>query len=380
LLQDKGEFHIENAFSYIGQLDKHAPRLTVKETFDFALNCKAGERTSREAFSSEQLDDISMTSTSEVTGEETALMQHRSGGGLEDMTLKLMGLESVKDNLVSQCSGGQYRRVTVGEMLNPWTSVLCGDEISNGLDASSTYDMVQSLLYVGRFNRLTRIFSLLQPSPETVSLFDEVVVLAEGRLIFAGPVDQVEDYFAAIGYECPSFVDVADFLQLISSSAEDSRALYKGTGPAPSISQLAEVFLKSQQGRRIIDNLEGPHRYLWKENDRVSQHGSSFVSPVSFSEHVGRRYANSFVLSAMLIVKRFLVLWIRDKRVITVSFMKNVIMGVSVGGVFFNSVDPISIQGALFQALLFVVLGKNLCPSVSFPLSPSYSLCACGHA
>jgi ABC-type multidrug transport system ATPase subunit len=372
LLQDKGEFHIENACSYIGQLDKHAPRLTVKETFDFALSCKSGYRTSRRTFNSEEFDDMSVTSTSEVTGEEAALIQHRSGDGLENMTLKLMGLEDVQNNLVSQCSGGQYRRVTVGEMLTPWTSVLCGDEISNGLDASSTYDMVQSLLYVGRFNQLTRIFSLLQPSPETVSLFDEVVVLAEGRLIFAGPVDQVEDYFAGIGYECPSFVDVADFLQLISSSAEDGRALYKGTGQAPTISKLAEMFLQSEHGRRIIDKLEGPHRYLWKENDRVSQHGSSFVSPVSLSEHVGRRYANSFARSAILIVRRFLVLWIRDRRVIAVSFAKNVVMGASVGGVFFNSVDPISIQGALFQALLFVVLGKSALAIKIISLSPGY--------
>lgn len=344
----------------------------MKETFDFALNCKSGYRTSRHTFNSEQLDDISMTSTSEVTGEETALIHPRSDDGLENITLKLMGLEDVKDNLVSQCSGGQYRRVTVGEMLTPWTSVLCGDEISNGLDASSTYDMVQSLLYVGRFNQLTRIFSLLQPSPETVSLFDEVVILAEGRLVFAGPVDQVEDYFAGIGYECPSFVDVADFLQLISSSAEDGKALFKGTGQAPTSSQLAEMFLKSEHGRRIIDNLEGPHRYLWKENDGVSQHGSSFVSPVSFSEHVGRRYANSFGRSAILIVKRFLLLWVRDKRVIAVSFAKNVVMGVSVGGVFFNSVDPISIQGALFQALLFVVLGTRVYVSGIIFLSPGY--------
>jgi hypothetical protein len=351
--QNKGEFHIENAFSYIGQLDKHAPRLTVKETFDFAFQCKSG----RQLKSSFHGQDTG--AHSDLSEEDTPLLQGKSESP-EDLTLKLMGLEEVQDSYVSECSGGQYRRVTVGEMLTPRASILCGDEISNGLDATSTYDMVQSLLYVGRFNQLTRIFSLLQPSPETVSLFDEVVVLAEGRLIFAGPVDQVEDYFEGIGYECPSFIDVADFIQLVSSGTEDGRSLYRGPGPGPTIPYLAERFLWSDHGKRILDKLDGPHRYLWKVNDEVSQHGSSYVSPVSFSQHVGRKYANSFARSTALIARRFLTLWIRDRRVIAVSAVKNVVMGLSVGGVFYNSTDPVSIQGALFQALLFVVLGKRV--------------------
>jgi hypothetical protein len=354
IAQNKGEFHVENAFSYIGQLDKHAPRLTVKETFDFAFQCKSGRQHKL------YIQDEDLSTHSDPPAEDTPLLQFKSESpGPENLTLKLMGLEEVQDSYVSECSGGQYRRVTVGEMLTPRASILCGDEISNGLDATSTYDMVQSLLYVGRFNQLTRIFSLLQPSPETVSLFDEVVVLAEGRLIFAGPVDQVEDYFEGIGYECPSFVDVADFIQLVSSGTEDGRSLYRGPGPAPTIPYLAERFLWSEHGKRILDKLDGPHRYLWNENDRVSQHGSSYVSPVSFSQHVGRKYANSFLRSTALVARRFLTLWIRDRRVIAVSAVKNVVMGMSVGGVFFSTKDPISIQGAFFQALLFVVLGKS---------------------
>jgi hypothetical protein len=51
-------------------------------------------------------------------------------------------------------------------------------------------------------------------------------------------------------------------------------------------------------------------------------------------------------------------LWTRDKRPIIASLVKNILMGVSVGGVFFNTTDPISIQGCLFQAGLFIMLGK----------------------
>ena len=39
----------------------------------------------------------------------------------------------------------------------------------------------------------TRLVSLLQPGPETFSLFDEVILLAEGHLIYSGPIDEVVD-------------------------------------------------------------------------------------------------------------------------------------------------------------------------------------------
>jgi ABC-type multidrug transport system ATPase subunit len=79
-----------------------------------------------------------------------------------------LGLNEVKDTFVGDTnvrgvSGGQRRRVTVGEMLMNSSPVLCGDEISTGLDAASTYDMCEVLCHLGRLQKFTRIISLLQP-------------------------------------------------------------------------------------------------------------------------------------------------------------------------------------------------------------------------
>lgn len=138
------------------------------------------------------------------------------------LLLSALGLREVGDTFVGDTeirgvSGGQRRRVTVGEMIYSSVPVLCGDEISTGLDATSTYDIIRLLVFIGKTLRLTRIISLLQPSPETVSLFDEVILLAEGHILYSGPIEEVEEYFANIGYEAPEFVDVADFLQMVST-------------------------------------------------------------------------------------------------------------------------------------------------------------------
>jgi ABC-2 type transporter len=246
-------------------------------------------------------------------------------------------------------------------MLMSRAPVLCGDEISTGLDAASTYDMIQVILYNGRSTKQTRIFSLLQPSPETLSLFDDVIVLAEGQIIYAGPIEEVEDYFANIGFQSPEFTDVADFLQMVST--EDGATLYdpdeaiKAVRPnAPTASELAAMFRLSEAGMKIVKELHSPLQYVWSANE-VSQHGAE-VSNLVMSEAVRKQYANHFPRSTQLILRRFIVLWLRDKRVIIAGVVKNVLMGVSVGGVFFNTVDELSIQGALFQAGLFIMLGK----------------------
>ena len=81
--------------------------------------------------------------------------------------LKVLGLFGVSDTLVGDgairgISGGQKRRVTLGEMLMPNRKILFMDAISNGLDAATTYDIVQSLSYVTKTLDLTTVISLLQ--------------------------------------------------------------------------------------------------------------------------------------------------------------------------------------------------------------------------
>jgi len=196
-----------------------------------------------------------------------------------------------------------------------------------------------------------------------VSLFDEVIVMAEGQIVFAGPIEDVEDYFASIGFRSPEFTDVADFLQMVSTG--DGASLYepdsklKAIRPdPPTVSELAEIFRDSKFAKKIVDDLHSPLKYVWTETEG-SQHGGE-VSNLAMSEAVKNRYANRFPRSTNLILRRFLTLWRRDKRVIIAGAVKNVLMGVSVGGVFFSTDDEISIQGALFQAGLFIMLGTSL--------------------
>ena len=103
------EFHIENAMVYIDQLDQHAPRLTVDETFEFAFQCKTGGNMFRDTI---------------VMNEKVAaaIEKARQDRLRVNTTLQALGLTHVRDTFVGDhsvrgISGGQRRRVTVGTFL-----------------------------------------------------------------------------------------------------------------------------------------------------------------------------------------------------------------------------------------------------------------------
>jgi ABC-type multidrug transport system ATPase subunit len=356
--QEKSDIHIENAISFIGQIDCHAPRLTVEETFDFAWQCKTGG-----AHNHAVKELITIDAARDLVQK---LDKNKSGvrAKLDAMDLSHVAHTFVGSSEIRGVSGGQRRRVSVGEMIQLTTApVLCGDEITTGLDAASAYQILFSLMHYTRLHRMTRIISLLQPNPETVSLFDEIILLAKGKILYTGPIATVEIYFSSLGYHPPDRVDIADFLQMIST--EDGEQLFNPTEAQRairdtpySIDELAEKFRESYSYRRIKDQLtmqNGSYQHEW-DSEAMRRDMSQALMFASLM----KKYANSFFRSVWLLFKRNMIIWWRDKRFLIVNSVKNVIMGVSVGGVFFHTESISSIYGALFQLTLFIMLGISL--------------------
>lgn len=47
-------------------------------------------------------------------------------------------------------------------------------------------------------------------------MFDDVILLAEGQIVYQGPREQVLKFFEFMGFKCPDRKGVADFLQEVS--------------------------------------------------------------------------------------------------------------------------------------------------------------------
>lgn len=93
------------------------------------------------------------------------------------------------------------------------------DEISTGLDSSTTFQIVSCLRQLTHITESTVLVSLLQPAPETYDLFDDVILMAEGKIVYHGPRTDILDYFEVCGFKCPERKGAADFLQEVFTNS-----------------------------------------------------------------------------------------------------------------------------------------------------------------
>lgn len=103
-----------------------------------------------------------------------------------------------------------------GEMLVCPVNALFMDNISTGLDSSTTFQIVNSIRQSIHIFNKTAVISLLQPPPETFELFDDIILLSEGRIVYQGPREHVLEFFESMGFRCPERKGVADYLQEVS--------------------------------------------------------------------------------------------------------------------------------------------------------------------
>jgi len=95
----------------------------------------------------------------------------------------------------------QKKRVTTGEMVVGAAKALFMDEISTALDSATTYQIAQCLRHYVQVFMSTMLVSLLQPAPETFDLFDDVILLSEGHVIYQGCRENILEFFESMGFK-----------------------------------------------------------------------------------------------------------------------------------------------------------------------------------
>ncbi|KAK1300229.1 Pleiotropic drug resistance protein 2 [Acorus calamus] len=193
-----------------------------------------------------------------LEGQETNLVT--------DYVLKLLGLDICADVIVGDemrrgISGGQKKRVTTGEMLVGPAKALFMDEISTGLDSSTTFQMVKFIRQIVHVMDGTIIVSLLQPAPETFELFDDIILLSEGQIIYQGHRENVLEFFESIGFKCPERKGVADFLQEVTSKKDQEQYWFDKEQPYRyiSVTEFANCFHSFHIGQRLDEELKIPY-------------------------------------------------------------------------------------------------------------------------
>ncbi|KAK4267406.1 hypothetical protein QN277_024192 [Acacia crassicarpa] len=261
------EFVPRKTSAYISQNDVHVGEMTVKETLDFSARCQGvgtrydlltelARREKEAGILPEPELDLFMKATA-MEGTESSLFT--------DYTLKILGLDICKDTIVGDemhrgVSGGQKKRVTTGEMIVGPTKALFMDEISTGLDSSTTYQIVKCLQQIVHLTEATIFMSLLQPAPETFDLFDDIILISEGQIVYQGPREHILEFFESMGFRCPERKGTADFLQEVTSRKDQEQYWADRSKPYRyvTVSEFANRFKSFHVGMRLENELSVP--------------------------------------------------------------------------------------------------------------------------
>ena len=111
-----------------------------------------------------------------------------------DQVLEETGLSSISDRTVKVLSGGQKRRLGLALELVSQPKLLLCDEVTSGLDPRSEREIVHLLHELSRKDG--RIVMSVTHSLAHLELYDSVLVMHEGRLVFHGPPNQLNHYFS----------------------------------------------------------------------------------------------------------------------------------------------------------------------------------------
>jgi ABC-type multidrug transport system ATPase subunit len=221
--------------------------------------------------------------------------------------IREFGLERVADNkigtvFVRGISGGEKRRCAIASQVLTLPKVIFLDEPTTGLDSAAAYNVMNAIVSMAKRYELTVIASIHQPSPETYSLFDKLLLLGHGKTLYFGEKGNALNYFEELGYPCPPYNNPADhFLKLVNSDFMNDIAEAE-----QHITNFSISFSKS--------------RYIRKINKEIDESiGGAGGNGEIISKKTRRRYARGFLAQTFILMNRslknatrnILMFWIR---------------------------------------------------------------------
>ena len=217
--------------NYNPEDDVHFPELNVWQTFLFALLNKTKKK---------EKGDIPV---------------------IVDALMRMFGIPHTKytkvgNEYVRGISGGERKRVSIAETLATKSTVLCWDNSTRGLDASTALDYARSLRIMTDVSNRTTLTTLYQAGEGIYEVMDKVLVIDQGRCIYSGPAKEARQYFIDLGFHSPPSQTTADFLTACTDESERTyrEGYEKSTPKTPE--DLERAFRESAAYQKVLDDVK----------------------------------------------------------------------------------------------------------------------------
>lgn len=135
-----------------------------------------------------------------------------------DGLIKLLNLSKCQNTIVGNSvikgvSGGERKRCAIAMELVTNPPIIFLDEPTSGLDTFTAYSCISTMKRLAQAGRCV-VATIHQPSSEIFNLFDDLLLLADGRVIYQGPISELRAYFEGLGYPTPAYTNYCDFVFL----------------------------------------------------------------------------------------------------------------------------------------------------------------------
>ncbi|XP_061376143.1 ABC transporter G family member 22-like isoform X2 [Gastrolobium bilobum] len=254
---------LKSRIGFVTQDDVLFPHLTVKETLTFAARLRLPKTCTKEQKEKRALDVIYE-----------------------------LGLERCQDTMIGGSfvrgiSGGERKRVSIGNeiIINP--SLLFLDEPTSGLDSTTALRIVQMLQDIAEAGK-TVVTTIHQPSSRLFHKFDKLILLGKGSLLYFGKASLAMSYFQSIGCTPLISMNPAEFL------------LDLANGNINDVSLPSELEDKVQMGNAEAETLNGKpspavvHEYLVEAHEtRVAETKKKIMVPIPLDEALKSKVCSS---------------------------------------------------------------------------------------
>ncbi|GAA6018066.1 hypothetical protein JCM10207_006069 [Rhodosporidiobolus poonsookiae] len=323
---------------YVRQTDDLLPNLTVRETLTFAAALR-----------------LPRTVSSEMRK------------AIVEQTIMELGLAEAADVIVGGAfrkgiSGGERRRLSIGCVLVTMPSVLVLDEPTTGLDSFTAFQLLETLQRLARRGR-TVLLSIHQPRSDAFHIFDKIILLSQGSVVYSGLRTDLLPHFASLNHRPPEHTNPLDFV--IDISSVDNRSDEAEEESSNRVGELVRAW-RECEARRADGKAAAPggpaptaaspdpspaHSH---DPEKGFSAAASSSEPSAAEDDLPIKRAN-LLQQTLLLTHRGLINVSRDYGKIAGFFLQAVVIGVVLGLVFLDIPEtPAGVQ-SLKTVLYFLV-------------------------
>lgn len=313
---------ISSISAYIQQDDVFIPTLTVKEQLMFRALLRMDKSYTKE-MRLERIEEV-----------------------LTELNLKKCQDTLIGDVRIRGISGGERKRLSFASEILTDPPIIFLDEPTSGLDSFLARNLVATLKNLTSRGR-TIIATIHQPSSEVFSMFDNLILLAEGEVAFMGATKEALNHFQLCGLTCPTNYNPADFyldkLSLIPGQEEDC---------TNRIQLICDTYSKSESCSLINSSIKD-----------INDTGYNSPSQENV-ENLGKRYKATVYEQFLIVLWRSWLTIIRDPASLKIRGVQTIMVAIIFGLIYLR--QEINQQGVMnINGFLFIVV-TNLSFSSQF--------------